>query len=176
MVPKLPDNPLLLAAGIFLVGWILGSLSARLGVRQAATKRDPRDDRIRSLEAEHRVSKTDAGDLRGKLEISEKALEAAQDDIVKRDNVIAHQQSNIDKLKADLKDSVRKTAELRHELQDRATENIRSEAKTRELETELSVAQASTDLIATGVLDYSLAEELDAEGRDSMTPVDKRAG
>ena len=54
---------------------------------------------------------------------------------------------------------MKKTRELRAELQDRATENVRSEAKLREVETELSVAQASTDLIATGVLDYSLAPD-----------------
>jgi hypothetical protein len=33
---------------------------------------------------------------------------------------------------------------------------MRSEVKLREVETELSVAQASTDMIATGVLDYSV--------------------
>lgn len=176
MIAELPYNPLLLAAGIFLLGWILGSLSARLGARQSARKRDPRDDRIRSLEAEHRISKNDVGELREKLESSEKALEAALSDIEKRDNVIAHQQSSVDKLKADLKDSVRKTAELRHELQERATENIRSEVKARELETELSVAQASTDMIATGVLDYSLADDLEEDIEALPRPVDKHAG
>ena len=49
-----------------------------------------------------------------------------------------------------------KTRELRAELSDRATENVKSEVKLREVETELSIAQASTDMIATGVLDYSL--------------------
>ena len=38
---------------------------------------------------------------------------------------------------------------------------MHAEAKIREVETELSIAQASTDLIATGVLDYSLAPETD---------------
>jgi len=52
-----------------------------------------------------------------------------------------------------------KTRELRNELSNRATENIKSEVKLREVETELEVAQASTDMLATGVLDYSLATE-----------------
>ena len=56
-----------------------------------------------------------------------------------------------------------KTRELRGELADRATENVHAEAKIREVETELSVAQASTDLIATGVLDYSPEEEEETE-------------
>jgi hypothetical protein len=49
---------------------------------------------------------------------------------------------------------VKKTRELREELAVRATENVRSEVKLREVETELSVVQASTDLLATGVLDF----------------------
>jgi hypothetical protein len=64
----------------------------------------------------------------------------------------------------DLKESVKKTRELRAELTERATENVHAEAKIREVETELSVAQASTDLIATGVLDYSLAPEKEDGG------------
>ena len=50
-----------------------------------------------------------------------------------------------------------KTRQLRAELSERATENLKSEVKLREVKTELEVAQASTDLIATGVLDYSVA-------------------
>jgi len=34
----------------------------------------------------------------------------------------------------------------------------------REVETELSVAQASTDMIATGVLDYSVAPDAEEDG------------
>ena len=52
-----------------------------------------------------------------------------------------------------------KTRELRAELADRATENVHAEAKIREVETELSVVQASSDLIATGVLDYRLTPD-----------------
>ncbi len=59
-----------------------------------------------------------------------------------------------------------KTRELRSELSDRAQENVRSEVKLREVETELSVAQASTDLIATGVLDYSVAPDGEEEVGD----------
>ena len=51
--------------------------------------------------------------------------------------------------------------QLRTELTARAAENLKSEVKLREVETELSVAQASSDLIATGVLDYRLAPDQD---------------
>ena len=79
--------------------------------------------------------------------------------------MISDQQAKLEKISADLKESVLKTRELRAELADRATQNVHAEAKIREVETELSVAQASTDLIATGVLDYSLAP--DKEDGDS---------
>jgi hypothetical protein len=59
-----------------------------------------------------------------------------------------------------------KTRELRAELSDRATENLHSAVKLREVETELEVAQASTDMIATGVLDYSLAPDPDESAEE----------
>jgi len=164
MFVDLPQNLILMVAGAFLLGWLLSSLSSSFGSRRRANKRDPRDDRIRSLEAELRIAQADAGKTAEKLKDVEKELKEAQDGNEKRDNVISHQQTRIEKLSQDLKDSVLKTRELRSELSLRATENIRSEVKLREVETELEVAQASTDLIATGVLDYSLAP--DAEDGD----------
>lgn len=161
MLAELPQNLILMTIGAFLLGWILASISAKLGSSFQARKRDPRDDRIRSLEAEQRVTQTDLEHHREKIEKLEKSLEEATEGNEKRDNVITHQQDNIDKLKDDLVESVKKTRELRHELTDRATESVRSEAKLREVETELSVAQASTDLIATGVLDYALTPEIE---------------
>ena len=77
----------------------------------------------------------------------------------RRDNVITEQQSKIEKISVDLKDSVLKTRELRSELAERATQSVHAEAKIHEVETELSVAQASTDMIATGVLDYSFVPD-----------------
>ena len=104
----------------------------------------------------------------GKLEAAEKRAEEAKAhetslEEIKRqlENAEIHlktQEELIASLQNDLRDSVKKTRELRSELTDRATENLRSEVKLREVETELSVAQASTDMIATGVLDYSIGE------------------
>jgi chromosome segregation ATPase len=166
---EIPQNLILMTAGAFLLGWLLSSISSSLSSRSKARKRDPRDDRIRSLEAEHRIAQSDANTLREKLESLEKEVTETREEIEKRDNVISHQQGKIDKLNSDLKDSVIKTRELRAELSERATENIKSEVKLREVETELEVAQASTDLIATGVLDYSLTS--DAEDEEGAAPL-----
>ena len=161
MFVDLPQNLILMIAGAFLLGWLLSSISNSLGSKMRAKKRDPRDDRIRSLEAEVRIAQGENLKATQRIEVVEKDLEDARGGNDKRDNVIAHQQERIEALSRDLKESVLKTRELRNELSERATENLKSEVKLREVETELEVAQASTDMIATGVLDYSLAPEAD---------------
>jgi len=168
---EIPQNLILMTVGAFLLGWLLSSITGSVGSKLKARKRDPRDDRIRSLEAENRISQTDAESLKEKIEELEKEVAEVNEGIEKRDNVIAHQQERAEELTADLKESVMKTRELRSELSDRATQNIKSEVKLREVETELEVAQASTDMIATGVLDYSLAPEAeDGENDEEMLP------
>jgi len=164
MFVELPQNLILMTVGAFLLGWVLSSISSRLGSKYEAKRRDPRDDRIRSLEAELRVAQTDGEKSRLDLDKLEDELKQTTVGLERRDFVISKQQSKLEKVSADLKDSVIKTRELRSELAERATENVHAEAKIREVQTELSVAQASTDLIATGVLDYSPDEEEEADG------------
>lgn len=166
MFAEIPQNLILATLAAFLIGWILASINSRLGDKTRARKRDPRDDRIRSLEADLRVSQTDLEESREKAEKLETELEESSDGVEKRDNVITDQQTKLNETTRDLKESVLKTRELRAELSDRATENVKSEVKLREVETELSVAQASTDLIATGVLDYSIAPDKEEQGEE----------
>ncbi|MGI9273220.1 MAG: hypothetical protein ACR2QT_15710 [Woeseiaceae bacterium] len=160
MFVELPSNLILFTAGAFFIGWILSTISSRMTAKYEARKRDPRDDRIRSLEADLRVSQSESEKSVEKGSGLEGELKESQEGIEKRDNVISHQQQRIEELTSDLKESVLKTRELRAELSERATEGIKSELKIREVETELEVAQASTDMIATGVLDYSLTNEV----------------
>jgi chromatin segregation and condensation protein Rec8/ScpA/Scc1 (kleisin family) len=170
---EIPQNLMLLAGGAFLVGWLLSSISWALKSKFRAKKRDPRDDRIRSLEAELRIAVSESERSGEAVKKLKKDLEEANDGHVKRDTVISHQQEKLETLAVDLKDSVLKTRELRNELSDRATENIKSEVKLREVETELEVAQASTDMIATGVLDYSLTSEALADEVNDDDVVDE---
>lgn len=161
MFAELPQELILYSAGAFLVGWLLSSISARIGARRRASKRDPRDDRIRELEAELRIAHGTSEKSHTQLERLEEQLKETTVGLERRDHVITDQQAKLEKIAKDLKESVLKTRELRAELAERATQNVHAEAKIREVETELSVAQASTDLIATGVLDYSLAPDKD---------------
>lgn len=172
MFVDLPQDVILMVAGAFLLGWLLSSISSSFGSKIRARKRDPRDDRIRSLEAEVRIAQGESLKSTQRLEGLTKELEDAVEGNQKRDNVITHQQGRLEKLSADLKDSVLKTRELRNELQDRATESLKSEVKLREVETELEVIQASSDLIATGVLDYSLAPDAEEEDGEQLDESD----
>ena len=174
MFVELSQNLVLMIAGAFLLGWLLSSISSSLGSRHKAKKRDPRDDRIRSLEADTRVARTDADKAQTNFEKLEEELEEARGGIERRDNVITEQQSKLDRVSRDLKESVIKTRELRAELANRATENVHAEAKIREVETELSVAQASHDMLATGVLDYDTAEA-DEQSEDKLQPESRGA-
>jgi len=161
MFMETPNMLLYVAGGAFLLGWLVGKIGAYLGARIQARKRDPRDNRIRGMSAELRIAQADAKKAKEELAglVSELAEEKERTE--RRDKIITDQHQKIAELNSDLKDSVMKTRELRNELSDRATENVKSEVKLREVETELSVAQASTDLIATGVLDYTIVSEAD---------------
>jgi len=154
-----PETILYVAGGAFLLGWFVGKIGAYFGNKIQARNRDPRDDRLRSMNAELRIAQTDAGKAKTNLEEQSKSLSEEQNTVTARDKLIVEQGDTIIRLKSDLKESVIKTRELRAELSDRATESVKSEVRLRDVETELSVAQASTDMIASGVLDYGVAPE-----------------
>ena len=154
-----PETILYVAGGAFLLGWFVGKIGAYFGNKIQARNRDPRDDRLRSMNAELRIAQTDAGKAKTELEERSKNLSEEQNTVVVRDKLIVEQGDTIIRLKSDLKESVIKTRELRAELSDRAAESVKSEVRLRDVETELSVAQASTDMIATGVLDYGVTPE-----------------
>lgn len=154
-----PEILIYVAAGSFLLGWIVAKVSSYFGNKFKARDRDPRDARILSLDAELRVAQGNVRKAEAKLEGELKVLKEVQENVAERDQEIENLTDTVTKLKTDLKESVIKTRELRAELQDKAAENIRSEVRLRDIETELSVARASTDLISTGVLEYTDEED-----------------
>ena len=173
MFMETPDTLLYVAGGAFLLGWLVGKIGAYLGAQFQSRKRDPRDDRIRNLDAELRINQTDAEKVKAEATSLTTDLAEEKERVERRDQVIVEQKQTIAALRSDLRDSVMKTRELRGELSNRAAEGVKSEVKLREVETELSVAQASTDMIATGVLDYSDAP--DAEDEDETSAKMKAA-
>ena len=165
MFIEVTQTMMLIVGGAFLLGFVLAKIGGAMSRRGKATDRDPRDDRIRSMEADLRVSQTETERLKAELEEREKAVAQAEDKIGEHEEDVLRQTGVIDKLHADLKESIRKTRQLRGELTDRATENIKSEVKLREVETELEVAQASSEMISTGVLDYDASPDKDDNGK-----------
>ncbi len=162
MFAELPQNLIFMTAGAFLVGWLLSRLFSKSGSKNNSLERDPRDSRIHELEAKLRIAESNSDKSLTDVEKLEEELKETTIGLETRDNVISEQQTKIETISGDLKGSVLKTRELRSELTDRATKGIHAEAKIREIETELSVAQASTDMIATGVLDYALTPDANA--------------
>lgn len=160
-----PQSTMFIVGGAFLLGWIVAKVGAAISRRVKASKRDPRDDRIRSLEAELRIAHSEVDRVKAALEEQEQEVAKAQKLIESKDEAALKQTGVIEKLNRDLKESVMKTRELRHELTERATENVKSEVKLREVETELEVAQASSAMISTGVLDYDMAPEKEDTGQ-----------
>jgi chromosome segregation ATPase len=154
MFEEFPEALTLATVTAFLSGWIVAKIGGYIGRKLRARNQDPRDIRIRSLEADVRVAQSAAEKVKTRLEEAAGELSEAQKALKERDGALARQERTIEQLRVDLRDSVKKTRELREELTVRATENVRSEVKLREVETELSVVQASTDLLATGILDF----------------------
>jgi len=169
MFMETPDTLLYVAGGAFLLGWLVGKIGAYLGAQFQSRKRDPRDDRIRSLDAELRIAQTDAEKAKEEAVTLTAELTEERERVGRREQVIVQQKQTIAELRSDLKGSVLKTRELRAEVSDRAAESVKSEVKLRDVETELSVAQASTDMIATGVLDYSLTPEKEEKDDDEVS-------
>lgn len=160
MLAEFPAEALSLATvTAFVTGWIVAKFGSYVSRKLKARNPDPRDSRIRSLEADVRVAQTAAEKAKTRLEETNAELAEVRKTLKERLGEIERLGTTISVLRTDLKDSVKKTRELREELAQRATENVRSEVKLREVETELSLVQASTDLIATGMLDYVTPED-----------------
>ena len=161
MFEAIPQQYLQLVGAAFVLGWLVAKIGSMLSGRVKNSQRDPRDDRIRSLEAEQRIAASEADRAKADAEEARKELSETQTLVADHEKALQESAVQICKLRGDLKESVRLTTELRGELTDRATENLKSEVKLREVETELEVTRASSDMIATGVLDYSIAPEND---------------
>ena len=156
---------MLVAGGAFLLGYLVAKIGAAIGRRNKSTDPDPRDSRIRSMEADLRVAQSETERLKAALEEQEKEVAKAQSLVEEKDEESLKQTGVIEKLNTDLKESIKKTRVLRSELTDRATENVKSEVKLREVETELEVAQASSEMISTGVLDYDIVPNIEDTGQ-----------
>ena len=165
MLMDSPQATMLIVGGAFLLGYVVAKVAGAIARRFKASDRDPRDNRILSMEAELRIAMGEVEKLTVAIDEQENEVARAQALIEEQDQDSLKQTGVIEKLSGDLRESVKKTRELRHELTDRATESVKSEVKLREVETELEVVQASSEMITTGVLDYDMAPNKEDTGK-----------
>lgn len=163
-----PETLIYVASGALLLGWSVGKIGAYFGNKFTAGRQNTRDSRIRSLQADKRVARTQVDITQASLDIKSIALADSKELVETRDSVINEHLATISRLRSKLKASVNKTNELRAELSNRATEGLKSEKKLRDVETELSVAHASAEMINSGVLDYTVSPNAEAE-QDKVT-------
>jgi len=175
MTTQFPQILAVIAIAAFVIGWLLSWVSSKLIARSRVAERDPRDEKIYSLESELRVARAELDRLESDAEEQQQSLEDTTLNLQAQYSVISGQQAEIDRLVNSLKGSVLKTRELRAELAERATQNVYAEAKIREVETELSVAQASVDMLATGVFSEDAASESDTDPEGSPSEISKAA-
>ncbi len=162
MPAVIPVEFILVAIGGVVVGWLVTLFLSRLGKKIGKSQgADPRDGKIRSLEADLRVHKADVAKLKEDREGLEKKVREFEELLKISEEKRQEKDVRIDDLKKSLRDSVHKTRELRHELTEKASENIISEVMLREAKTELELAHASTDMISTGELRYDPPDEDD---------------
>ena len=134
------------ALGGVVVGSVVMRIFTRASARDAYTE-DPRNHKIRELEADLRTLKRESeeynDDLNGKAAEFNTAVESLQE----LRSILAERDATIAELQVDQKSSVVRIRELRHELQDRATETVRNHVRAEEAETELEVARAGSEAV-----------------------------
>lgn len=164
MIDDSPQTLLFAVVGAFIAGWVVAKIGAFFGNRFGkSAERDPKEGRIRSLEAELRVARSSKERAEEALQARDKELAGASAQIEEHAKTINGQLKTMEKLRKDLRESIKKTHELRDELSDRAEENLRSTVKLMQVETELSVVKETASLMETGQMKLGMTEEELAE-------------
>lgn len=146
---NLLEMPLVLAALAFLLGYVLAKLGALLG-RQApaAVKGDvDRDRHLRAVEADLRVARKQLEQTEAELTELKQGRGELQAELDERGGELREATDQIADLREQLKGECEKTQGLRNELSSRAEQGIRTQVQLRDMETELSLAQAGSDAI-----------------------------
>ena len=147
----MPSDPLQLSllVGVpsLLAGYLLAKLAGLFSNRLMTDREDPRNHRIRALEADLRLAERQAQDQGTETSDTQAQLEDAMAEGGELRAALQEANAEIRKLKEDLKISCAKTIELRHELTDRAEQTIRGQVQLEDLKTELQVAKAGSDAV-----------------------------
>ncbi|MDP6437855.1 MAG: hypothetical protein QF790_11275 [Gammaproteobacteria bacterium] len=150
--PDLNPTQLLIAASGagFLLGCLLSRMASRAANQHSATE-DPRNHLIRELEADLRTVRRQYEDSQQALAEKSEEFATAVETLQELRSTMAELEEEAEDIRTENKSSVAKMRELRHELQDRATQTIREHMRAEEAETELQVAKAGSDAVLSEI-------------------------
>ena len=142
------QSPLVLGITAFLGGSIVAYIIKLLNGATPADKAASSEHKIRALEADLRVTEK-------RFEETHVELTTARDELgticeeseVLRKTLLKHD-TDLGETKKLLQQECAKTAKLRRELTGRAEESARANAQIKDIETELDVIQAGSDVVA----------------------------
>ena len=145
---ELTNQQLMIAAALagFVVGSVVIGIFARASARDTDHE-DPRNHQIRELEADLRTLRRESEENNDELQGKAAEFNTAVESLQALRSTLAERDATIAELQVDQKSSVLKIRELRHELQDRATETVRNHVRAEEAETELEVARAGSEAV-----------------------------
>jgi chromosome segregation ATPase len=145
----------LLGASAFVAGWLIAYISrilggdfGRHGSAKSKSARASSEHKIRALEADLRLSLKAREKAECGLATVRAELEPMTEEAKIFSKTLEGRDARLAEVKQGLAEECAKTAKLRKELTGRAEETIRAKAQIRNIETELDVAQAGSDVVA----------------------------
>ena len=149
---QLSNDQLMMAVGA--AGLIAGILLTRVlsnPDRKNARREDPRNHRIRELEADLRSVKRQLEESDEELNATNEEFKTSVATLQHLRSSMAERDTKIEQLEHDLKGSVAKTRQLRTELQDRAAERLHEHVRATQAETELEVTRAGSEAVMSEI-------------------------
>lgn len=150
VMSNLLDMPLVLGTVTFLAGYVLAKLGSLIGGGRKEPKLEvsERDRQFRAAEAELRVAQRKLEEMQKQQDaMLEERGELNAELETLREEAGEHARLMQD-ARDQLADECKKTQSLRNELSSRAEEGIRAQLAMRDMETELSVVQAGSEVVS----------------------------
>lgn len=142
-----PEQMLIAVAALgFGVGVLVARVLFRGGAQALAE--DPRNHRIRQLEADMRLLRRQHDEAVAALDNRDSDYETSMATVRDLNAVLAEREAEVGKLSKEVRSAVAKTRELRQTLAERAAETLREHVRAEEAETELEVVKAGSDVMA----------------------------
>lgn len=151
---NLLQSPVLLGVSAFMAGWVIAYVSRILGGdfskdgEASTVGRADSEHRVRALEADMRVSLKATEEAQEELATVKAELGTVNEESRVLRKTLERRDAQLVEAKKNISEECLKTAELRKELSGRAEETIRANVQIKNIETELDVIQAGSDVVA----------------------------